>query len=105
MAAQPSALRLSIHLQPRARGNRLVSRTGDVIKAQVHAPAVAGAANAALIELLAETLGAPRRAIRIVRGETSRTKLVEVRTSDVGACEQRLASALQAHVDKKRAGD
>ena len=105
MAVPPSALRLSVRLQPRARGNRIVGRDGDVIKAQVHAPPVAGAANAALIELLAETLGTPRRAIRIVRGETGRTKLIEVRTTDVSACEQRLAAALLASVDKKRGGD
>jgi uncharacterized protein (TIGR00251 family) len=101
----PSALRLCVRLQPRARRTRLAGRNGDVIKAQVHAPPVAGAANAALIDLLAETLDMPRAAIRIVRGETSRTKLVEVRTSDVAACEQRLAAALLASVDKKRSGD
>ena len=101
----PSALRLCIRLQPRARHNRILGREGDVIKAQVHAPPVAGAANAALIELLARTLGTPRRAIRIVRGEGSRTKLVEVQTQDVNACEQRLAAALFASVDKKRGGD
>ncbi len=103
--APPSALQLCIRLQPRARHNRIVGRDGDVIKAQVHAPPVDGAANAALIDLLAQILGTPRRAIRIVRGDTSRTKLVEVQTQDVSACEQRLAATLLASVDKKRGGD
>ena len=101
--AQPSTLRLQVHLQPRASRNRIVSRQDDTIKVQVHAPPVAGAANAALIELLAETLGVPRRAIRIVRGKTGRTKLIEVQSSDVAACRQRLAQALQPRVDKQEA--
>lgn len=100
-----SSVRLCVHLQPHARHNRIVGREGDVIKAQVHAPAVAGAANAALIELLAQTLGVPRRALRIVRGKTSRTKLVEVQTDDVNACERLLAATLLASVDKKRMAD
>jgi len=98
-------LRLAVQVQPRARHNRIVGRNGNVIKAQVHAPPIGGAANAALIDLLAETLGTPRRAIRIVRGESSRTKLVEVQSGDLCACEQRLAAALRASVDKKRGAD
>jgi uncharacterized protein (TIGR00251 family) len=99
--AEPSTLRLQVHLQPRASRNRIVSRQNDAIKVQVHAPPVDGAANAALIELLAETLGVPRRAIRIVRGETGRTKLLEIQSSDVAACRQRLADAIQLRVDKQ----
>ncbi len=37
-----------------------------------------GAANVALVELLAEALGVPRRCLRIVSGATSRGKVVEV---------------------------
>ena len=42
------------------------------------APAVEGAANTALIRLLAEALGIARRDIQIVAGATSRQKLVVV---------------------------
>ena len=42
------------------------------------APAVDGAANAALVNLLADTLGVARRDIRIVAGAASRQKLVVV---------------------------
>ena len=45
---------------------------------RLNAPPVGGAANRELIELLAETLGVPRRAITIVAGERSRTKTVRV---------------------------
>lgn len=96
MAAEPAVLRLQVHLQPRASRNRIAGRHGEVIKVQVHAPPVAGAANAALIDLLADALQVPRRAVSIMRGETSRIKLVEVRGSDPAACRLRLEAALAA---------
>lgn len=95
--------RLQVLLQPRASRNRIVSRQGDAIKIQVHAPPVEGAANAALIELLATTLAVPRRAIRIVRGTSSRTKLVEIHSHDLADCQQRLEAVLR--VDKSEGSD
>ena len=50
----------------------------DVLIVKVTAPPVDSAANAAVIDLLASALHLPKRDIRIVRGETSRTKHVEV---------------------------
>jgi len=49
----------------------------------VNAPPVDGAANEAVVEVLAEALGVPRRLIRIVTGESSRSKVVEI--AGVGA--------------------
>ncbi len=102
MAAEPTPApwRLQIHLQPRAARNRIVGRHGDAIKVQVHAPPVEGAANTALVAVLAETLDIPRRAIRIVRGSTGRDKLVEITSRDPEVCRRRLDAALQSRVDK-----
>jgi uncharacterized protein YggU (UPF0235/DUF167 family) len=55
--------------------------------------------------VLASALGVPRRSIHILRGATSRTKLVEIHTSDLTACQRRLEEALRARVDKAEAGD
>jgi uncharacterized protein len=44
----------------------------------VTAPAVEGAANQALLRLLAEELDVPRRNVRLVAGAASRTKLVVI---------------------------
>lgn len=49
-----------------------------MLRARVGAPAVDGAANAALIRLLATELGVARRDVRIVAGAASRRKLVVV---------------------------
>ena len=49
-----------------------------VLKVRVMAPAVEGAANNALIRLLAEEVGVARRDVRIVAGATSRQKLVVI---------------------------
>ena len=48
------------------------------MKVRLEAPPVDGAANAALIDLLAAALGVSRRDVQIVGGEHSRRKLVEV---------------------------
>lgn len=50
---------------------------GGVLKVRVAAPPVDAAANRALVEFLAECLGVAQRCVRIVAGETSRTKVVE----------------------------
>jgi len=44
----------------------------------VSAPAVEGAANQALLRLLADELEVPRRNVRLVAGAASRTKLVVI---------------------------
>ena len=49
-----------------------------ILRARVGAPAVEGAANVALIRLIADELGVARRDVRIVAGAQSRQKLVVV---------------------------
>ena len=51
---------------------------GESLKVRLGAPPVNGAANDALIALLAEELGVPRRAIQILSGASSRSKFVQV---------------------------
>lgn len=71
-------MRLSVRVQPRASGNEIVGLYGDALKVRLTAPPVEGAANKALVKLLAGTFGIPVRAVTIVSGASSRTKVVEL---------------------------
>jgi uncharacterized protein (TIGR00251 family) len=97
MDETPPALRLQLHIQPRAARDRIAGRHGDAIKVQVRAAPVGGAANAALVDLLANTLGVPRRAIRILHGASGRRKWVEVQAPDLDVCRRRLDAAIKSH--------
>jgi uncharacterized protein (TIGR00251 family) len=73
-----AGVRLSVRVQPRASGNSLAGIHGDALKVRLTAPPVDGAANAALVEFLSTTFGIPVRAITIVAGSSSRSKIVEL---------------------------
>jgi uncharacterized protein YggU (UPF0235/DUF167 family) len=66
-------------------------RDGALV-AQLAAPPVDGAANEELVAALAQVLDVPKRFIALVRGEGSRTKLVEVR----GLSQEQLQARLKA---------
>jgi uncharacterized protein len=70
---------LQIRLQPRARRTGVVGVVGERLKIAVSGPPVDGKANAELCRFLADTLGVPKSAVAILRGETSREKSVLVR--------------------------
>ena len=65
-------------VQPRSSKDRVGEYVGGVLRVRVTPPPADGKANAALTKLLAEFLEVPRGEIKIVRGTTSRNKLVEV---------------------------
>ena len=73
-----SDVRFAVRLSPRSAVERVDDVVDGVLKVRVMAPAVEGAANTALIRLLADELGVARRDVRIGAGATSRQKLVVV---------------------------
>ncbi len=83
-------MRLDIRVIPRAARNQILVRDG-VLTIRVTAPPVDDAANDAVQETLARACDVPRRAVRIIRGETSRTKTVEI-AGDEAALRGRLAA-------------
>ncbi len=80
---------IAVRVIPRSSRNALAWEQGT-LKARLTAPPVDGAANAALINLLAERLSIPRRSISIVRGETNRQKTVEIADLTPDEVERRL---------------
>lgn len=78
LRAHPDGVLLSVKLQPRASANEIGAVLSGELRVKVTAPPVDAAANAALVRLLAEELGCPRNRVELVRGHTSRHKLVKL---------------------------
>ncbi|MEI7576082.1 MAG: DUF167 domain-containing protein [Armatimonadota bacterium] len=68
---------IQVRLQPKSSQNRL-EQDGETYKAWVSAPPIDGAANEALIKLVAKHFGVAPSKVEIVRGHTSRDKVLEV---------------------------
>ena len=83
VAQRGTSLRFRVHVQPRASRSEIVGLHGDALKIRLTAPPADGVANDALVALLADVLGIARAAVRIVSGETSRGKIVEVDGANV----------------------
>ena len=90
-----TAVRIAVRVQPRAGRDRVVGAHGGALKVQVSAPPVEGAANQAVIIVLAEWLGVPRRSVAVLRGHSGRDKLIEIVSDDP----QALAIAIADRVD------
>lgn len=70
-------MRLSLKVIPNAKQNKIVEESGRM-KVYLTAPPVEGKANKALVEFLAEHYKVKKRDVAIVKGETSREKIVNI---------------------------
>ena len=68
----------SVRVQPRASKDEVAGEMGGALKVRLRAPAVEDRANEALVEYLAQLLKRPRSAVRILSGERSRKKRIEI---------------------------
>lgn len=68
----------SVRVVPRSSRNQIIGVVDGVLKIKLTAPPVEGAANAALIEFVAEWLGVRRGAVSIVSGDKARNKIMRV---------------------------
>jgi len=73
-----ASCRIEIKAIPNAPRSEVVGWLGDALKVKVHAPPVEGKANEALCTFLAKTLALPKRSVRLVQGDSTRRKLVEI---------------------------
>ena len=81
-------MRISVRVIPRSNRNS-IEWTSSGLRVRLTAPPVDGAANDALVSLLAERLGIAKRDISVVHGATSRQKIVEVRGMTAEVLEQK----------------
>ncbi|GAG23050.1 unnamed protein product, partial [marine sediment metagenome] len=84
---------LRLKVTPSASRDAVVGWQEDVLRVHVRAPAQRGKANDAVLRLLADALGVERSRLRIVRGETSRQKVLSVDGLDGAQIRARLGSA------------
>lgn len=90
-------MRLTVRVTPRGGRDSVEGWSRDeagrpILKLRVAAAAAEGAANAAVIALLAKALDRPKSSVRIVRGETARLKQVEVGGLDGAEALRRLGA-------------
>ena len=78
LRAQADGVLLAIKLQPRASANEIGDVLGQELRVKVTAPPVDSAANEALVRFLADSLGCGRNRVELVRGQTSRHKLIKL---------------------------
>lgn len=83
---------LDLKVIPNAPRDEVAGWLGSALKVKVHAPALDGRANDALLAFLAAELGVPRRAVTLLRGEKSRQKTVRIEGLDPTALRGVLAT-------------
>ncbi len=69
---------IPVRVTPRAKRNKVQPQADGSLKVYVIAPPEDGRANEAVIETIAQWLGVKRRNVEIIRGVTSRNKVVRV---------------------------
>lgn len=75
-------VRIRVHVQPRAAKTSIAGMHDGSIKIRLAAPPVDGAANAALIEFVADRFGIAKSRVRLVSGASSRRKVLEIEGVD-----------------------
>ena len=70
--------RLNVKVTPNAGRNEVTGYTGGVLNDKIAAPPVKGRANKELVDFLSRSLGVSKSLITIVKGRTSRNKVIIV---------------------------
>lgn len=85
---------IPVRAQPNAKRNAVLGERNGALRLGVAAPPDKGRANAALVDLLAATLKAPRSAVDLLSGETARDKRFLIRGLSPAEVEARLTPLL-----------
>ena len=74
-----SGIMIEVKVEPRSSRRQISGiMDNDILKVKLTAPPVDGSANEQLIELISETTGIRKSQIKIVRGQSSKRKLIEI---------------------------
>ncbi len=86
------AVTFDVRVAPRASREAIIGLHDGALKVALTAPPVDGAANGALIALLAKQLGVAKSSVEIVRGATSKNKTVRIAGLDAATARTRLTA-------------
>ncbi len=90
-------MRLEIHVRPGASSTAVGGRYDNALVVRVVEPADGGRATEAALRAVAKALGVPRRSVTLVRGTSSRRKLIEIEVPVPGGDKvERAAARLRA---------
>jgi|SRR5579863_762880 len=88
------AVVVAVRVQPRASRDEIIGEMDGALRIRLQAPAVEDRANEALVEFLARLLKTPKSAVRILSGDRSRSKRLEIR----GVTKQQILALLTYEV-------
>jgi uncharacterized protein (TIGR00251 family) len=88
-------VRLSVKVVPGASRSRVAGVFDRALRIAVVAPPEGGRANAEVIDLLAAAFGVKRSAVRILRGQTQRLKIVQIAGIASAVAAERVALLLE----------
>jgi len=78
MPISKNEARISVRVHPNAARNEVVDFIDGVLRVKVSAPPVKGKANKKLIALLSQVLGVNKNSVSIIKGHTSRSKIIAI---------------------------
>ena len=78
MPASESEAKIPLQVYPNAGRNEVMGFTEGILRVKIAAPPVKGKANKELVAFLAQLLGVGKGSINIVKGHTSRNKLITI---------------------------
>jgi len=78
MTESRSGAKIIVQVRPNAAKNEVVGLKGEVLQVKVSAPPVKGKANEELVVFLSKVLGVSRSRIAIIKGHTTRSKLIAI---------------------------
>jgi uncharacterized protein len=90
LSERNGAVIVTVRVQPRASRNEISGVVEGALKVRLQAPAIEDRANEALREFLAILLKTPKSAVRILSGDRSRIKRLEIRGVTKGQVESLL---------------
>jgi uncharacterized protein len=93
---------VAVHVTPRSRKDELTGISPDgTLRVRLTAPPVDGAANKALLELLARILGVRTASLEIIGGEKGKDKIVSVVDLDAHTVEEKVRKYLRENEPKE----